>query len=864
MGVAGLLTAAANADDTLLPVTERFADASADETPDFQRHVVPLMGKLGCNGRACHGSFQGRGDFRLSLFGYDFEMDHEGLMERIDTDDPEESYALHKPTLQEPHEGGRRMDVDSWQYRVFLNWIRGGAEPRAEDAAALVELEVTPAEVHFSTDEQQQPLKAIAVWSDGTREDVTALCRYQSNDDLICAVEPDGVVSAGEVGDSHVVVFYDTAVVPIPVLRPVSDRTGDDYPLVDTTTEVDELVVNKLRHLGIIPSDVCNDADFLRRASLDITGTLPTADEVRQFLADGSADKRSRKIDELLETPAYAARWTTSFCDWTGNSDQQLANVSPVRTQPASQDWYDWIYERIADNVPYDDLVEGIVVAKSRNAGEDYRAYSERMSAMYHEGSEESFADLEGLTYYWSRRNFRQPEERAIGFAYTFMGTRIQCAQCHKHPFDVWTQDDFTEFQTFFTRATFNQNGPRNGPDREAYQQILKQLGLEGERGGQLRRAFSDKLKEGATVPFPELAVAPVRNSRNGQAPVQEAHLLGSESINVAELEDPRTALMDWLRNDDKQLLAKAFVNRTWANYFHRGIVEPTDDLSLANPPSNAPLLDHLTEGFVESGYDMKWLHREICHSDTYQRSWRPNETNVADERNFSRAVPRRLSAETALDALELATANDERAATFATDLNGRFIAIPGALRGNNGPAYALTIFGRSLRESNCDCERSSEASLLQTVFLRNDQDTLAKIDRRDGWVSQVTRQQGQQQGSDRQIANLERRIAQLRRNIQRAEQTNNKNQLQTFRRQIGQAREQLADLQPEPEPESREDLNAESLVEEAYLRMLSRFPSENEQEIAAAFINEADDPAEGIRGLVWSLINTKEFIVNH
>lgn len=861
MGVVALLTTAANADDTLPQVSQRFADAQADETPDFQRHVVPLMGKLGCNGRACHGSFQGRGGFRLSLFGYDFKMDHEGLMERIDTDDPEESYALHKPTLQEPHEGGKRMDIDSWEYRVFLNWIRGGAQPVADDAAKLERLEVTPAEVIFSHDGQQQQLRAIAVWSDGTREDVTCISRYQTNDDAICSVEPDGLVTAGETGDSHVVVFYDNAVVPVPVLRPVSGRTGDNYPLVDTSTEIDALVVAKLRNLGVVPSDVCDDAEFLRRVSLDITGTLPTADEVRQFLADDSSDKRTRKIDELLETPAYAARWTTSFCDWTGNNGQ-LNNVAPVRNrnQP-SQDWYDWIYQRVANNVPYDDLMEGVVVATSRNEGEDYRAYCERMSNMYRDDAEGAYADGDSLTYFWARRNFRQPEERAIGFAYTFMGTRIQCAQCHKHPFDVWTQDDFTEFQSFFTRANFAQAAPPNRADREVYEQMVKDLGLEGKRGNDLRRALAEKLQKGDTIPFPELTNTPARRGRNGQTPAAEARLLGSETINLNEMDDPRTALMDWLRNDEKQLFAKAFVNRVWANYFHRGIVEPTDDLSLANPPSNGPLFNYLAQGFVDHGYDMKWLHREICQSDTYQRSWRPNETNAGDERNFSHAIPRRLPAETALDAVTLATANDERAATFKTDLDNRAIAIPGAVRGNNGPAYFLTVFGRSLRENNCDCERSSEASLLQTVYLRNDQEALSMIDRRDGWVAQLTRAQSQS-GDDRQATNLERQIERLRDNLERAEQRNQEDQVRRYRQQLRDARAQLEKLQPEPVDSS--EIDPAAIVEEAYLRTLSRYPTDDERKIAAAFITDADDTAEGVRGLVWTLINTKEFIVNH
>ncbi len=891
----------ARADDVIAPASQRFAPADVAETPDFQRHTVPLLGKLGCNGRACHGSFQGRGGFRLSLFGYDFKMDHEGLSERIDTEDPAGSYALSKPTLSEPHEGGKRMEIGSWEYNLFLNWIKGGAKPRAEDAVDLVQLHVEPSEIRFSADGQQQQLTAVAVWADGTREDVTCLCRFLTNDETIAAIEPTGLVSAGEAGDTHVVVCYDNAVVPVPVIRPVSDKFGENFPVVATPTKVDELVVEKLRKVGLVPSDVCGDAEFLRRVSLDIAGTLPTAAEVRAFLADTTADKRERKINELLETPAYAAWWTTKFCDWTGNSEQQLNNANAaVGNQGAvSREWYDWIQKRVAENVAYDDLVDGIVVSTSRKPDESYREYCERMSACYRPDSEVSYADQDGgLTYFWGRNNFNNNETRAIGFAYTFMGIRIQCAQCHKHPFDQWTQQDFQQFEQFFARVRYE----RNGSDRSEYQALLKEIGADGKNGGQQRNAIAAALKEGKTVPFPELrVVAPGQNNnnrrnRNQQPQSQQAmaRLLGGETVNLNEIADPRTALMDWLRHDEKQLFAKAFVNRAWANYFGRGIVEPTDDLSLANPPTNAPLHDYLAKGFVENDYDMKWVHRTICNSETYQRSWRPNETNAGDERNFSRAVPRRLPAEMAYDALVMATVEDSRAATFVTELQGRALTLPGVPRGNGrntGPNYALTIFGRSLRENNCDCERSSEASLLQTVFLRNDQETLQMIDRRDGWISQVadelagrTRdaqqvERGRERNRDRQdndqpsIADVVQRAEAA---LARAKESGDAERIERTEARLKQAREQArrnrgsdrnAESQPQQDkPAAAPDAKADvpRLVEEAYLRTVNRLPSDNERQIAAAFITDADEPIEGLRGLLWSLINTKEFIVNH
>ena len=866
----GLLIDAAAAAEVLPPVSERYVDTDAAETPDFQRHLDPLMGKLGCNGRACHGSFQGRGGFRLSLFGYDFKMDHEALLERVDTDDPAESYALQKALLIEPHEGGKRFEEGSWEHNLLTKWITDGAPPVADNPARLERLEVTPSELLYSRAGEETQLKAVAVWSDGTQEDVTCLCRYQSNDEAIAEITSDGHITSGDAGDTHVVIFYDNAVVPVPVIRPVTGQVGDNYPKLAASTPIDQTILNKLSKLGIIPSDICDDAEFIRRVSLDIAGTLPSAAEVRAFLADSSPDKRERKVNELLETPAYAAWWTTRICDWTGCNDNQLNNVNPAARQNGSKDWYEWVYQRVAENMPYDDLMEGIVVAQSRKPGESYREFCERMSS-YYQQDDASFADQPGLIYFWGRRNFQSTEDRAIAFAYTFMGTRIQCAQCHKHPFDVWTQDDFQQFEKFFARVQFN----RTGGSRDEYQAILEDLDLADKklRGNDLRRKLQDAIKEGKTIPFPEINIRAQPASRNrkqkgkpAQPASDVARLLGSAEVDLAKIEDPRTALMDWLRNDPKQLFAKALVNRVWANYFSRGIVEPTDDLSLANPPCNHELLNYLVSGFIENGYDLKWLHREICLSDAYQRSWRPNETNAQDERNFSRAVPRRLPAEVAYDALVMATTNDQRAATFTTDLDDRAVQIPGVGRNrNNGPNYALTVFGRSIRESNCDCDRSAEASLLQVIFTRNDNDMHEMLSRKDSWVTQVAPGAASVDNRTKaKLASLEKQLDRARKYFQDAKKTENEKKIAAAKKRVDTLAKQVAKLKPkQPEP-SKVAQDAQRLVEEAYLRTLCRFPNEDEREIAAQFLADASSPSEGVQGLLWTLINTKEFIVNH
>ncbi|HIE99934.1 MAG: DUF1549 and DUF1553 domain-containing protein [Fuerstiella sp.] len=889
----GTVTASGAEIDT---VAKRFATTDTVETPDFQRHVVPLLGKLGCNGRACHGSFQGRGGFRLSLFGYDFKADHDEMSGRVDPETPAESLVLQKPLMETPHEGGQRLKPGSWQHRLLLNWVKGDAPARAEDAAKLSELQVTPTEVQFSHDGQSVQMKAVAVWADGTREDVTDLCRFQTNDDQVADITSGGFLEASTPGDTHIVVFYDSAVVAVPVMRPIFDRTGDNYPTTPTPTRIDRLVVAKLKKLGVVQSERCSDEEFLRRVSLDVTGALPTVTEIREFTTDTNSDKRSRKIDELLERPGYTAWWTTKLCDYTGNSDDQLNNVTPVR-QAASKQWYEWIHARVEKNVPYDEIVEGLVMAVSRDPGESYEDYCTNMSQLYHKNVDSSFAGREQMPHYWARRNFQQMEDRVIGFAYTFLGVRIQCAQCHKHPFDKWTQDDFKGFQGFFTGVTGRTTNPRP-ENRTDYKEMLAKFDTGDLKGGQLRNELRKIVQQGKTIPFGEVYSTPppkiVVVERKGRKQkvrkgsgrtATEGRLLGQEPIDLTEYEDVREPLMAWLRSPENPLFAKAFVNRVWASYFNVGIVNPPDDMNLANPPSNAPLLDHLATGFIAHGFDMKWLHREILNSRTYQLSWQPNSTNRLDERNFARAVPRRLSAEIAWDMVSQAVSNDEKFAQFTTSVEGRAIAITGAgtrYRGNGDASYAMTIFGRSIRESNCDCDRSEEPSLLQTIFLRNDSQILEMLDKKDGWLAQVAKENDvrftSKTPSTADKAKLAK-MAQLRRTYgnrlktQQAALTKLKKKGGS-EKQIARLEVQIKSLRKkwkqylEPGGEDAKDgkgsVDLAKAIDDAYLRTLSRKPTESEAAAATEFVAASEDQLDGLRGVMWALLNTKEFIVNH
>jgi hypothetical protein len=480
------------------------------------------------------------------------------------------------------------------------------------------------------------------------------------------------------------------------------------------------------------------------------------------------------------------------------------------------------------------------------------------------------------MPHYWARNNFRTPEDRAIGFAYTFMGTRIQCAQCHKHPFDQWTKQDFDDFKGFFGSVVAGRGNAVSPESRQEYEEIVKKAGLEPRgNNNQQRNQIQTLLREGKTIPFPEVyAAATTRarpaakqaNRKQAATRVPTAKLLGGETIDLTKHEDVRKPLMAWLRSKENPYFARAFVNRVWAAYFNVGIVQPPDDMSLANPPSNAPLLDYLAQAFIEHKFDMKWLHREIANSRTYQLSWQPNSTNKQDETNFSRCVPRRMPAEVAIDAIAQATSSDAAVEKLRQDVTGRSIAIPGTGNRNQrgaGANYALTIFGRSTRESNCDCDRSMEASLLQTVYLQNDQELLRMIDS-GGWLTQLARaSSGTRAEAPPKERGDTRRAARVLQQIEEARKAGDQERLRTLRRTLAELRDDTAPATP-ASPPAKVTIDAAAVVKQAYLRTLSRYPSDQELARCQQSIEQASDTVTGVRDVLWALLNTKEFIVNH
>ena len=906
----GIVTARDDAvsDKVQESVVERFKDQAHAEDPDFQRHVAPLLGRLGCNGRSCHGSFQGQGGFQLSLFGYDFEADHKALLTdgRVDIDTPSDSLILTKPTDEDNHEGGLRYEKGSWQFNLLSSWIKSGAAT-PKTIHKLDRLEVQPAEIRLADPAQKVELRAMAHWADGSVEDVTPLCRFHSNNDAIAQITEEGAVSTETVpGDTHVVVSYDSAVVPVPVIHPIKNLNSSLLAEFETLTPIDKLAAKKWEKLGIVPSPLSSDATFLRRVSIDIAGTLPTSAEIREFLASDDPDKRGKKIDSLLDSPAYAAWWTTFFCDMTENNTNQLRNISHDNNF-ASNQWYDWIHRRVEQNMPYDEMIAGIVTGINREPGESYLEYCQRMSSSCK--GDDDYSESESMPYYWMRREFQDRDSRAISFAHAFLGLRIQCAQCHKHPFDQWSQDDFVEFSKFFGGVSLkNYNGAKD--DKKDYGKILTDLGLDpkDKNQGKLRKQLAAALKEGKTTPFGYLAVhAPKptkeelkeyqaklkafqlekRKRRKNKVKgdplplvekpvVKEARLLGGQTVDLTKHDDIRVPVMEWMRQPDNPFFAKALVNRVWARYFGVGIVDPADDLNLANPPSNGPLLDYLATEFVKHDFDLKWLHREIVNSRTYQLSWVPNETNRNDRRNFSRALPRRLPAEVIFDAVVFAASNPEVNSEFRDTVEGRAISIPGTTsnygkKKNKGIAnsgFALQVFGRSERASSCDCDRSEETSLIQTVYMQNDRDIHLMLAHKNSWLRQLAARNNAKAlaGSEkRQLKKMQGRHRELVKQLSKSQELGDK-RIEKIQTKIAESTDGIKRLRAKiAETDSEEvEVDIQEVVTEAYLRTLSRLPSSEELARCEAYIRDDKVLINGVAGVLWALLNTKEFIVNH
>jgi hypothetical protein len=711
--------------EVALPSGERI------EKVDFERHVMGVFGRMGCNSGSCHGSFQGKGGFRLSLFGYDPAKDYLALTReaegrRINFADPDNSLLLLKATGRVPHEGQARFGRDSWAYRLLRTWIADGAK-RQPGSGIVAKIAIDPPEYAFAKPGQKGQLRVQATFADGSTETITSLCDFRTNDDAVVEVTPLGGLRGIRPGDTGVVVSYRGNVVPVRVLVPFNAKPGFRYPDTPQVNFIDREVFAKLRRLNIVPSGLSSDTEFLRRVSLDTIGTLPTPQEVRDFLADSRPDKRMRKIDELLTHPMHAALWATKFCDITGNNTDSLENPAQRKTR-LSQMWHDWFRKRVAENMPYDEIVHGVLCATSRDGRgpEEYVKHVQETEAV-ETGFNAAYANRPTLDLYWRKQQRVPIEQWGEKTAAAFLGVRLECAQCHKHPFDRWTQTDYRAFANLFAPISFaispeSQKLFRTANDeRKQNPKDKKRLPL-----APLREVFV-VAKGTASPPLPD------PDTNKSLTP----RALGGPEIPLENGKDPREALFQWMHDADNPFFARSFVNRVWGHYFGTGIVHPVDDFSLANPPSNAKLLDALAKEFAANKFNIRDLERKILQSRTYQLTAAPNETNRLDHTNYSHANIRPMMAEVMVDALNAALATTE---SFGPEMPAGSRAIEvGASRAQNAAVnYAFRIFGRPPRTTACDCERAAEPGLPQKLYLMADPTIQQKLQAPQGRVRKL------------------------------------------------------------------------------------------------------------------------------
>ncbi len=672
------ITATVNGFTVKVPVT---AESMLAPLPiNFSNHVVPVFTKLGCNSGGCHGKIQGQNGFRLSLLGFDAAFDYDNLLKegrgrRIFSASPDASILLSKASGTTAHGGGKKMDVNSEEYKIVRRWIASGAPYGNKTDPTIVKIAVVPESRVIDRNARQQ-LAVYAHYSDGSVEDVTRRAQFESNDTDVATASEAGLINTLSItGQAGVMVRYQGTV---SVFRAVVPRPGDapkfDFP---EQTVVDKHTVKKWKELGIAPSELCTDEQFIRRVSLDITGSLPDAKAIRAFIADKDPKKRDKLVDTLVESPEYSYFFANKWSDILRVKRRQQSNRAA-----GTFAFHTWIREAIVADKPYDEFVRDIVCA----VGDETKS----------------------PPAFWYRE-VQTPENFVDDVSQVFLGQRLACANCHHHPYEKWTQDDYWGIAAFFARV-----GKKNV-------QVAGQPNNNGQNGKQV------------------LFVRPngnVTNKRTGQsAPMKP---LDAESMLVPSDEDPRQLFADWLVSPKNPFFAKAVANRYWAHFFGKGIVDPLDDMRVTNPPSNPELLDALAANLVENKYSLKSLVKTICKSRTYQLSSNPNEFNQTDKQSYARYYPKRLQAEVLFDAVCKLTDSPTQFAGLPTDrfAPSRAIMLPDESFGS----YFLDVSGRPQRISACECERVNEASLAMSLHLLNSNEVQDKLARTGGRAEQMVK----------------------------------------------------------------------------------------------------------------------------
>ncbi len=712
-----------------------FAEDAQEAGLDFTRDVAPILTKLGCNGGGCHGKSTGRGGFKLSLFGFHPDQDYDAISRgsrgrRVFPAAPDDSLLLQKATMGVPHGGGQRLSTADPEYGVLRAWIVANM-PWHDDSPRITRLTMEPASSQMRPDQQMQ-LRAVASYADGSQRDVTRLVRYKSSDTSIAEVDAHGGVATGQRrGETPIVGLYQgqSAVsrIIVPQLDPppeVEQRLRD-FPIYNM---VDQHVATKLRQLGVPPAALTSDGEFLRRATLQLAGRLPTLAETRSFLEDSAADKRSRRIGQLLESGDFADHFAQKWSDLLRNKRRgQAARL------PGTIAFHRWIRNAFATNLPYDQFAREVICATGN--------VTVNPPAQW-------YAEVRYLDRY------------VDDTAQVFLGIRIGCARCHHHPFEKFSQEDYYGLAAFFGRV--DRKGGAGVAERRADETILVKAGGD------------------------------VKNPVTGEVTLPRG--LDAPPLEIEPYADPRHALVDWMRAPENPYFARAFVNRMWAHFFGRGLVDPLDDLRVTNPATIEPLLDALAGEFTAHDFDMKHVVRLICESATYQLSSQADQYNLPETKNHAYFYPQRMSAEVLLDAIDDFSA-----------VPTRFSGLPAQTRALQLPDEGfsnefLRLFGRPQRESACECERTAEPSLSQSLFIMNNRFIETKATSSKGYAADLAaaeREDGEQVG-------------------------------------------------------------------ELFLTAFCRPPTPQELSDALAYLASEPDRKKAYGNLLWALMNTKEFIYIH
>ena len=703
------------------------AQATADPAISFQQDVMAVFAKSGCNTGSCHGAARGKDGFRLSLFGFDPQGDYHRLTReisgrRVNLALPAESLMITKSIGAVPHTGGSRFKADSEYNATLMRWLKAGApnDPKPAAVPKVLSLEIYPKGAVLDGEGATQRINVRAKYSDGTDRDVTSLARFSSSNDNSATITQEGTVTATNRGEAFVMARFDTHTIGTHfiVLPKGLQFAWNNAPAFNY---VDELMHDKFKKLRINPSDVCSDDQFLRRATLDITGMLPTAEEFQAFMSDSDPKKREKLVDELLTRKEFVEIWVMKWAELLQiRTTRQVSYKAMLR-------YYNWLQGRIASNVPMDQMVQELL---GSNGG--------------------TFANA-ATNYYQNETNTLKVAENV---AQVFLGMRIQCTQCHNHPFDRWTMDDYYSFAAFFSQI-----GRKRGEDPR--EMIIYNSG-----GGEVRH--------------------PVGNR------VMQPKFLGGEVPDVKG-KDRRVVMAKWLASSDNPYFARNLANIVWAHFLGQGIVNEVDDVRVSNPAVNPELMDALAGHFTEYKYDFKKLVRDICTSRTYQLSTQTNETNATDTVNFSHGSLRRLRAEVLLDTI-----------SQVTDTKNKFSGLPLGARAvqianGNTSTYFLTAFGRAKRESVCACEVKMEPNLSQALHLLNGDTVQSKI-----------------------VAGklVDRLLA--------------------------------------------EGKTAPQVIEQLYVRCLTRKPTAKELASLSAVLAEQKNDKQVLEDVFWALLNSREYVFNH